>query len=88
MISHLNEIKVSEILYQPVKSLKLKLIRAADTGKDRKKVEEDKGFVNFLNEKISRFKDSLENKVSLKPKTDLIYNFATQRYQPIVRPES
>ena len=49
VISHLNEIKVPEALYQPIKSLKLKLIRAADTKKDRKKMEDDRGFTVFLN---------------------------------------
>lgn len=49
VISHLGEIKVPQAFYQPVKSLKLKLIRAADPKKQKKKGEEDKGFVNFLN---------------------------------------
>jgi len=33
VISNLNELKIPELLYQPVKSLKLKLIKAADTKK-------------------------------------------------------
>jgi len=32
------------------------LIKAADAKQDKKKIEEDKGFTNFLNEKIIALK--------------------------------
>lgn len=56
VISHLNEIKIPEVLYQAIKSLKLKLIRASDTKKEKKKNEDDRGFTLFMNEKITKFK--------------------------------
>lgn len=82
VISNLNELKVPELLYQPVKSLKLKLIKAADTKKQKKKSDQQKGFTSFLNQKMNKLKDALESRVNAKPKVDLQYDPGTGAYQP------
>jgi hypothetical protein len=72
--------KTPEVLYKPVKSLKLKLIKITDVSNDKKKGEEEKGFTNFINDKINSLKEVLENKNKNKTKADVYYNTQTGQY--------
>jgi hypothetical protein len=84
VIKHLNEMKTPEVLYKPVKSLKLKLIKITDVNYEKKKGEEEKGFGNFINDKINSLKEVLENKTKIKTKADVCYNTQTGQYEPIL----
>lgn len=88
VINNMKEIKVPEALYKPVKALKLKLIKAADTKYDKKKGEEEKGFGNFLNDKMNMLKEALENKGKIKAKIEVSFNPQTGQYEPFVSPSN
>ena len=67
--------KVPEPLYKHVKSLKLKLIRYADKGGMLKKPsEEEKGFMNFLNDKMGKLKGKFDASMINKSKFEIYFD--------------
>lgn len=69
--------KVPEPLYKPVKSLKLKLIRSADSsGILKKPSEEEKGFMNYLNDKMGKLKGKFDSSMISKSAIEVYFDRA------------
>ena len=74
--------KVPEPLYKPVKSLKLKLIRSADSsGILKKPSEEEKGFMNYLNDKMGKLKGKFDSSMMSKSAIEVYFDRAIGEYR-------
>lgn len=77
VIENFKKMKVPEPLYKPVKSLKLKLIRSADSsGILKKPSEEEKGFMNYLNDKMGKLKGKFDSSMISKSAIEVYFDRA------------